>query len=95
MRSIRKIQSDCTLLDLCHTNPETLDKIFDGYVFDKVVRNDSLYQFTVYLPELRLVSRVVIKNDIMTEYNSSAFKFKLYLFNNEDNFKKKIRLTLI
>jgi len=95
MRSIRKIQSDCTLLDLCHTNPETLDKIFDGYVFDKVVRNDSLYQFTVYLPELRLVSRVVIKNDIMSEYNSSAFKFKLYLFNNEDNFKKKIRLMLI
>jgi exoribonuclease R len=36
MRSIRKLQCDCTLLDLCHNNPEIMEKDYDGYLFDKL-----------------------------------------------------------
>jgi exoribonuclease R len=92
MRSIRKIQNDCNLLDICYNKPDTLDKIYDGYCFDKIVRNDGLYQFIVFLPELRLSSRITIRENIE---NYEKKHFKLFLFHNEEKFKKKIRLQLI
>jgi len=92
MRSIRKIQIDCSLLDLCNNNPELLDKHYDGYVFDKIARHDGLYQYIVFLPELKMNSRITIRENME---NCDLRKFKLYLFNNEEKFKKKIRLQLI
>ena len=92
MRSIRKVQCDCTLLDMCHTSPETMDKEYDGYLFDKISRNDGLFQYVVYLPELKLSSRLTMRDDIE---NFTHRKFKLYLFDNEDKFKRKIRLQVL
>jgi exoribonuclease R len=92
MRSIRKIQIDCSLLDLCNNNPELLNKNYDGYIFDKIIRQDGLYQYIVFLPELKMNSRINIRENIE---NYDLRKFQLYLFNNEEKFKKKIRLQLI
>jgi exoribonuclease R len=92
MRSIRKIQIDCSLLDLCNNKPELLDKNYDGYIFDKIIRQNGLYQYIVFLPELKMNSRITIRENIE---NYDLRKFKLYLFNNEEKFKKKIRLQLI
>jgi|LauGreSuBDMM15SN_2_FD.fasta_scaffold00011_2 exoribonuclease R len=92
MRSIRKVQCDCNLLDLCHTNLQVMDKEYDGYLFDKISRNDGLYQFIVYLPEIKLSSRVTMREDCN---NFDCKKFKLFLFNDEERFKKKIRLHLL
>jgi hypothetical protein len=92
MRSIRKVQNECSLLNACYNNPETLEKIYDGYCFDKVVRNDGLYQYIVFLPEIKLASRIT------TRYNLENYEkkyYKLYIFNNEQNFKRKIRLQII
>jgi exoribonuclease R len=92
MRSIRKIQTECSLLDTCFNKPETLDKIYDGYCFDKLIRNDGLYQLIVFLPELKLSSKIT------TRYNLENYEkrqYKLYLFNDEEKFKRKIRLQLI
>ena len=92
MRSIRKVQIDCSLLDLCAKHPDIMDKEYDGFVFDKLIRNDGLYQFIVFLPELKLASRITLRENID---NFDTRKFKLYLFNDEDSFKKKIRLHLL
>jgi len=92
MRSIRKVQCDCTLLDLCANVPETMEKEYDGYVFDKINRNDGLYQYIVFLPELKLSSRITLRDNFDNFDNK---KFKLYLFNDEENFKRKIRLQFI
>ena len=92
MRSIRKIQCDCNLLDLCINNPNTMEKIYDGYIFDKIIRNDLLFQYIVYLPELKMVSRITSRENLN---NYDKCEFKLFLFNNEEKFKKKIRLQLI
>jgi exoribonuclease R len=92
MRSIRKVQCDCSLLDLCHSNPEVMDKEYDGYLFDKINKNDGLYQFVVFLPELKLSSRITIRDNFD---NFECKKFKLYLFDNEETFKRKIRLHLV
>ena len=92
MRSIRRVQNDCSLLHLCSTNPEVMSKTYEGYTFDKIIRNDGLYQFVVFLPELRLTSRLVLRENLDNYENS---KFKLYLFTDEERFKKKIRLQLV
>jgi exoribonuclease R len=92
MRSIRKIQIDCSLLDLCNNKPELLNKEYDGYIFDKIVRHDGLFQYIVFLPELKMNSRITIRENMQ---NYDMRKFQLYLFNNEEKFKKKIRLQLL
>ena len=92
MRSIRKVQCDCTLLDLCHNNPAIMEKEYDGYLFDKINRNDGLYQFVVFLPELKLSSRITLRDNFD---NFDKKKFKLYLFSDEEKFKKKIRLHIM
>lgn len=92
MQAIRKVQSDCSLLDTCFNKPETLNKIYDGYCFNKLVRNDGLYQFIVFLPELRLASRITMRENLE---NYDKRKYKLYLFNDEEKFKRKIRLQLV
>jgi exoribonuclease R len=92
MRAIRKVQCDCNLLDLCCNNPSIMEKEYDGYMFDKILRNDKLFQYIVYLPELKLSSRITLRDDI-TNFDSK--KFKLFLFNDEENFKKKIRLHIL
>jgi exoribonuclease R len=92
MRSIRKVQIDCDLLDACKNNPSILLKDYDGYVFDKVNQNDGLFQYMVYLPDLKLSSRVTMRENLN---NYECKQFKLFLFNNEEKCKKKIRLNLI
>jgi len=92
MRSIRKVQCDCTLLDLCANNPDILEKEYDGYMFDKIQRNDLLFQYIVFLPELKLSSRITLREDMENFENK---KFKLFFFNDEERLKKKIRLYLV
>jgi exoribonuclease R len=92
MRAIRKVQNDCSLLDTCYNKPETLEKTYDGYCFDKLLRNDGLYQFMVFLPELRLTSRITMRDNLE---NYEKRQYKLYLFNDEEKFKRKIRLQLM
>jgi exoribonuclease R len=92
MKNIRKIQSDSCLLDLCSCNSFIMEKIFIGYIFDKVILNEHLFQFMVFLPELKMTSKIKITEDLD---NFVMKNFKLYLFNDEENFKKKIRLQII
>ena len=92
MRSIRKVQCDCSILDLCSNNPDILEKEYDGYLFDKLSRNDCLYQFVVFIPELKLTSRITMRDNLN---NFEKKKFKLFLFHDEANFKRKIRLHVM
>ena len=92
MRAIRKIQTDCNMLSMCVQNPKILDQDYLGYVFDKIERINKLTQYTVYIPELKLVTRVNIKNEIE---NYSKCKFKLYLFQDGTTLKRKIKAELV
>lgn len=91
MRAIRKIQCDCTLLDLCENNPNVMQKEYDGYIFDKINRNDGLHQYVVFLPDLKMSSRVTMREELD---NYEKRQFKLHLFKNEDTFKRKIRIQM-
>ena len=91
MRAIRKIQNDCTLLEMCTNKPEICEREHNGYIFDKLERIDGLFQYVVYLPQLKIVSRLTIRN-ILTDY--SNYTFKIFVFHDESSLKKKIRIHL-
>jgi hypothetical protein len=92
MRAIRKIQTDCELITRCFHNPEILDSTFNGVVFDKVDKNNGTISYMVFLEEIKLLSRITTKNDME---NYSIKNFKLFLFEDEDKLKKKIRLQIV
>lgn len=92
MRSIRKVQCDCSLLDLCYNNPDIMEQDYNGYLFDRFDRSDGLYQYVVFLPDLKLTTRITLRDCFE---NFICKKFKLYLFSDEEKFKKKIRLHVV
>ena len=92
MRSIRKVQNDCSLLKICTTDKTIMDKIHIGFIFDKLVRNDALYQYMVYIPELKMVNRFTSRHD---KDNNSSQNFKLFSFMDENRLKEKIRIELV
>ena len=92
MRSIRKVQNDSSLLKICTTNKTIMDKLHDGFIFDKVHRNDSLFQYMVYVPELKMVNRFTSRH---SRPNNSKQTFKLFAFKDENRLKEKIRIELI
>jgi exoribonuclease R len=92
MRAIRKIQSDCCLLEMCTNRPEVCDEEYDGYIFDKIVRNDGLFQYIVYLAKVKTVSRITSRYDLD---NYKKYKFKIFIFHEEDSLKKKVRLHFV
>jgi exoribonuclease R len=92
MRSIRKIQTECELLNRVFNHPELMDIEHEGVVFDKIMKNDGSINYMIYLEKLKLLSRINTHSDIP---NYKVCKCKMYLFEDEDKLKKKIRIQLL
>jgi len=92
MRSIRKIQTECDLLNRVFTNPELMEIEHEGVVFDKIKKNDGSTNYMIYLEKLKLLSRVNMHKDIS---NYSKCNCKMFLFEDEDKVKKKIRIQIV
>lgn len=89
MKSIRKVQNDCNLLDLCARDSNVLNTIYDGYIYNKTINDDGLFKYQVFLPQLKMLSQM--KTGV--EYIDYECKqFKLFIFNDQERFKQKIRL---
>lgn len=92
MRSIRKIQTDCNVLHRCCNDETIMDGIRKGVVFDKTEKTSGLYMYMIYLEDLKLLTRITTINNID---NYTTILCKLYLFEDEDKIKKKIRVQII
>lgn len=90
-RAVRKIQSDCSLLELVTNNEALCEKTHKGVVFDKIKRNDGYFQYGVYLYDTKIVSRVKMVDSVE---NYTEHLFNIYVFKKESSFKKKIKLVL-
>ena len=90
-RAIRKIQSDSSLLHWCNEQTDLLCRTFRGYVFDKLVRNDGLIQYVVFIPEINMASKIIVRHDVE---NYSEHNFSLHIFHKKDTFKKRYDYTL-
>ena len=91
MRSIRKVQSDCNILS--YFEDETnLEKTYTGYLFDKVRRTDLMYQYNVYIPQLKMTTRL----NTLDEYDDyGKYSLKLFMFKDEYSVRKKIKVQCI
>ena len=92
MRSIRKVQTDCNVLYRCYTETDIMNTIQKGILFDKNKKSNGMYSYMIYLEELKLLSRITTMLDIE---NYTYISCKLYLFEDEDKLKKKIRVQII
>jgi len=62
-----------------------------GILFDKIKKHDGKFSYMVYIKEIKLLTRFVS----FIEYDNYMMKpFKLYLFEDEDTSRKKIRLQI-
>tara|TARA_B110000967_G_C18887445_1_gene564977 strand:- start:1548 stop:3248 length:1701 start_codon:yes stop_codon:yes gene_type:complete len=89
MKSIRKVQNNCELLRICMYENMENKKIYNGFIFDKTIMDDGLFKYMIYLPEIKMVNKILSIED---KNNFANEKFKLFTFINESNLKKKIRL---
>ena len=89
-KTIRRVQNDCDLLHMCTNDPSILQNEYDGYLFNKIaVEDNGLFQYAVFLPKLKMTSRVFIADG---DAEFKTLRFKPFLFKNEENFKRKIRI---
>ena len=91
MRSIRKVQNDCALLNLCVNDEGITNREHEGFIIDKI-QKDDLYKYMVYFPEIKMVNRFSSRYE---KENLSKHKFKLFIFLDEIKLREKIRIELI
>ena len=76
-RAIRRVQNECSLLDLCTNNPDVMTKEYNGYITEKIVVDDGLFRYNVFLDELKLSAMItVLKCLIIKNVSSSYFIMK-------------------
>jgi exoribonuclease R len=91
MQSIRKVQNECNILTKCILEPEVLGYEYNGYIFDVMNRNDGLYQYIVFISELKMINKFISYHKLE---KFSKHTFKLYLFEDKDNLKQKVRYEI-
>ena len=91
MKETRRVQNDCNLLNIFYKKTDSLLMTYSGYCFDEKALDNGLYKYNLYLPELKTTSFVICSKLVLL----SEYQFKLFVFNNEDKMKKKIRLHLV
>lgn len=91
MRSMKKVQLDCVLVNRCFNNSNIMNIVHEGIAFEKE-KCDGYFAYIVYLENIKMLSR--IKTDMDIE-NYSKQTFKIYLFEDEDKITKKIRLQMV
>jgi len=91
MRSIRRVQNDCSMLKFCCEDEKIQNTLYEGFIFDKILRNDGLYQYMVYIKDIKMTNRLTSRYDV--ELNTVQ-KFKLYVFMDEIRLRRKLRIDL-
>jgi exoribonuclease R len=88
MKSIRRVQNDCEIMNICYNTPGLSD---NGIVFDQTQIDDG-YKYNVYLENLKLISEIR-SNEPVEIY--SKHKFRIFLFEDESSKNRKIQLEII
>ena len=87
MKSIRKIQNDCNLLNECLLKNK--EETYEGYI----IKFDSKYDnYSVYIPKMKLLTYIKSTQELEKYKN---YNFTLHLFNDEYTLKQKVRLQLV
>jgi len=92
-KAARKVQTECELLTNCIANPL---RTYKGVMFDPVDNNkdSDSYTYTVYISDLKLFSKIVLPKTAIID-SIAEYEFRLYIFEKEDQTKKKIKISLV
>jgi exoribonuclease R len=89
MKKIRRLQSECDMLYQVTHDPSILEREYTGIVLNIENNNCSMY-----FEELKWLTNVAI-DDTMVLSKYEKLCGKLYVFENEEQMRKKIRVQLI
>jgi exoribonuclease R len=92
MKSIRKVQMDCDLLNRCTAHPEWMQHTHRGIIFDRFERPDGDYSYIVHLSDLNILGRITSQEKYV---NYQLMDFKLFVFQDSDKLCRKIRLSVL
>jgi exoribonuclease R len=94
MRSIRKVQIHCHLMNQCLLDPLIMKREHDGVVFHKELKKnkENMFSYMVYVEEYKLLAHIVTDADLP---NYSKHSFKIFLFEDENKIMKKIKFELV
>jgi len=87
MKSIKKVESNCDILCRVTETPSFLESTFEGLILSK---DKTKYQ--VYVKELKWITNAYCL-DTLDIYSSVSCK--IYIFQKEDQFRKKVRLQIV
>lgn len=93
MKSIRRVQNNTFLINKFTFHKNEIEILHKGFIFEKKIEVDSIYKYLVYLPKFKLIQSFTINNENI-EINE-FYNFKIFVFNDENSLKKKIKLQLI
>lgn len=91
MKTIRKVQTDCQVLERCTNNPELLGDSHKCILFGKTKQPEGIYSYIVYLTDVNILTRI---KSIEKYQDLSKHTCKLFVFSDEDNLKNKIKCEL-
>jgi exoribonuclease R len=91
MKKIRKIQSDCDILFKATFLENFTETVYDGII---VGESDTGKKCTVYIDDLKWMTEVNTTIDSKHK-KFDKVKCKLYVFENEEQMKRKIRIQII
>lgn len=93
MKHIRRVQTECSLLSLFHEDNENGQyNEMNGILFNCCKRDDDMYIYNVYLPKVKLLSKIKML-EYIEDYKEA--RFRLFYFKDENTLKQKIRLQII
>ena len=91
MKTIRKVQTDCQVLERCTNNPELLGDSHKCILFGKTKQPEGIYSYIVYLTDVNILTRIKSREKYQ---DLSKHTCKLFVFSDEDNLKNKIKCEL-
>jgi len=89
MKKIKRIQSDAHILSVVVNDPNILSREFKAFILD---RGDNQSRTTVYIEELKWMTLCHIPDTMRL---NESFSCKLFVFDNEEQMTKKIRIQII
>ena len=91
MKTIRKVQTDCQVLERCTNSPELLGEPHECILFGKTEHYEGIYSYIVYLTNVNIITRIKSNEEYQ---DLSKHICKLFVFSDEDNLKNKIKCEL-
>ena len=94
-KAARKLQNEIEVLEAYQKNPE---RIYMGVVFNKTTLDASLYKYSVYIPETKVLTTVKGPNVVgpnVVGTGTATVYLSAHLFLDEAKMTKKIRLQFL